>query len=178
MNRGSERLEHLFSRCLDNECTPQERQLLERLLRDDAELRALYADYGRLDRLVGDTLRDEAGQARRVIPMRAAWSRVAKALTVAAAAGLAAIAWYQPSRTAPQPGGPRVEQAGFSSWFAPAPAAADVVEPVSPGLERPQVRLQGTQRDWIVIPGDEPGEVLVIEVNRVRTHAMGVHRDF
>lgn len=179
MSRRSERLEHLFARCLDHECTPQERRLLERLLREDAELRGLYEEYCRLDRVVGDTLREEAGQAARILrPSTGTWVRLAKGLAVAAAAGLAVVAWYQPARPAAAPGASHADQAGFSSWFAPPSAPADVIEPVTPALERPQIRLQGTQRDWLVIPGNEPGEFLVIEVNRVRTHAIGVHRDF
>jgi hypothetical protein len=52
------------------------------------------------------------------------------------------------------------------------------VEPLPPGYERPELRLRGTQRDWIVIPGDQPGTYLVIQVDHVRTHVIGVHRDF
>lgn len=53
MSAGSDRLEHLFSRYLDGECTPQERALLESLLRRESEVRAQFDEYRAVDRAVG-----------------------------------------------------------------------------------------------------------------------------
>jgi hypothetical protein len=54
----------------------------------------------------------------------------------------------------------------------------DMIEPLPTAYERPELRVRGTQRDWIVLPADEPNTYLVIEVNHVRTHVIGVQRDF
>ena len=56
--------------------------------------------------------------------------------------------------------------------FVVRPAGAqpgDAVQELPVAFERPQLSLRGTQRDWIVIPGREPGSYMVIEVDRVRT---------
>jgi hypothetical protein len=176
MTYDTDKLEHLLSRHLDGECSPQEEQLLRSLLRREPEVRARLADYECLDREVGDALRATMGRARR--PSGVPWSRIGRSVVVAAAACLAAAAWLQPRLSPSRPGASRTQQASAGSWFAPATPEGDTVEPTPPGYERPELRLRGTQRDWIVIPGDRPGTYLVIEVDHVRTHVFGVHRDF
>ena len=44
--------------------------------------------------------------------------------------------------------------------------------------ERPEVGVRNIQREWLVVPGDRPGTYMVIEVDHVRTKAVGVHQDF
>ena len=147
---------------------------------ENAQVRGLYKDYRRLDDEVGDALRAALGRTRRARPRSAWWVRVGRSLTVAAAACLAALVWFQPT-PAPRtdPGQARPQRAGVGpSWFAPATPRADEIEPLPSAYERPELRVRGTQRDWIVIPGREPGTYLVIEIDRVRTHVIGVHQDF
>ena len=188
MMAGSERLEHLFTRYLDGECTPDEGALLEALVREDAQVRALFEDYRQLDRALGAALRQDMAHAPRtraqpdVCPPRTVRIadlrlRVGKGLAVAAAACLAALAWLHPAQPPTPPGPARTPQQA-ASWFAPLPTQGDAVEPTAPAYERPELRLRGTQRNWIVIPGDRPGKYLVVEVDQVRTHVIGVHQDF
>jgi hypothetical protein len=40
------------------------------------------------------------------------------------------------------------------------------------------VRLRDTNRDWIIIPADEPGQFLLIEVDRVRLRAIHIEQAF
>lgn len=180
MSREPDRLEHLFSRYLDGECTPDERDSLETLIGADRRVRSLFGEYRRLDRAVGDALRQDLGRSRPITGCKPVpqWGRLGRGLAVAAAACLAALAWLQPT----PPGGdaPTSEPgpAQAASWFAPLRPPADTIEPVPSAYERPELRLRGTQRDWIVIPGDSPGTYLVIEVDHVRTHVIAVHRDF
>jgi anti-sigma factor RsiW len=176
MTYDTDKLEHLLSRHLDGECRPQEEQLLRSLLRREPAVRARLADYERLDREVGDALRAAMGQTPRA--SASPWARMGRGLIVAAAACLAAATWLQPRLSPTRPGADRTQQASAGSWFAPATPEGDLVEPTPPGYERPELRLRGTQRDWIVIPGDQPGAYLVIEVDHVRTHVISVHRDF
>ncbi|HQL55314.1 MAG TPA: hypothetical protein PLQ87_11450 [Phycisphaerae bacterium] len=179
MSAGSDRLEHLFSRYLDGECTPQERALLESLLRRESEVRAQFDEYRAVDRAVGGALRAAMEQPGSVVPRRGVGLRVAKGLTVAAAACLAAFVWLQPKQTAPTRGAGRpTMEAGAGSWFAPLVPQVDSIEQVPTAYVRPELRVRGTEREWIVIPGGEPNTYLVIEVDRVRTHVIGVHRDF
>ena len=179
MNRGADKLEHLISRCLDDECTADERQVLESLTRGDAEVRALFEDTQRLDRCVGDALRQTLRRSPDAIPIRTSRIRISQTLTVAAAACLAALFWFQPKPAAHDPGNQPPQKAALgSSWFAAPAPQGDAVEPLPSAYERPELRVRGTQRDWIIIPGDEPGTYLVIEVDHVRTHVIGVHRDF
>jgi len=177
MNFGSDKLERLLSRHLDGECTPAEEQLLRALLRREREAQTLLNEYRSLDQQVGDALRQALGRPARPRAVRASWARVGRSVAVAVAACLAALAWLQPRLSPTHPDPHRPQQASAASWFAPM-AEGDTVEPLPPGYERPELRVQGTQRDWIVIPGDEPGTYLVIQVDHVRTHVIGVHRDF
>ena len=178
MNLESDKLERLLSRHLDGECTPAEEQLLRTLLRREREARTLLDEYRSLDEQVGDALRQALGRLARLRVVRGKWARVGRSVAVAVAACLAALAWLQPRLPPTRPGPNQPQQASAASWFAPAAPEGDTVEPLPPGYERPELRLRGTQRDWIVIPGDQPGTYLVIEVDHVRTHVIGVHRDY
>lgn len=179
MTRGSVRLEHLFSRYIDGECTPEERELLESLTRENPDVRRMFEDYRRLDQEIGGALRVAMGRPRRVIPRRSLWTRIGKGLAVAAAASLAVLLWQNPSQPASSdPADRNSPPQQAASWFAPTATPRDAVEPLPTDYERPELRLRGTQRDWIVIPGNQPGTYFVIEVDHVRTHVIGVHQDF
>jgi hypothetical protein len=180
MSRESDRLEHLFSRRLDGECTPAERALLEKLARDNPHVREEFEAYRELEQLLGSALRTEMGRPQPASRTRTAWRQVGRTAALAVAACIAAIAWLQPGmRPAAAPRGRQPAHAqSIGPWFAPARPAVDVVEPVPSAYERPELRVRGTQRDWIVIPGDQPGSYYVIEVDRERTHVIPVRRDF
>jgi hypothetical protein len=182
MKRESDRLERLFSRALDGEGTPAERDLLERLFRADVRIRSDFEAYRVLDDEVGGALRAAIGRSPRVVRMPVAWRRVGRGLLVAAAACIAGLAWLQPQQPAPKAGERRPAQAGLArgagSWFVPAEQVVDVVKPAPRSFERPELKVRGTQREWIVVPGDRPGSFYVIEVDRVRTHVIRVHQDF
>ncbi len=180
MNSDADRLEHLISRRLDDEATPQERRTLEARVREDAEVRRLFEDTRAVDTVVGDVMRVALGRGSRIVqPSRIRFPRLrprlAKGLTVAAAAALALAAWLLPPRMSPPRASGR-QQAGV--WTLHSPRPADVVTPVPVEFERPGVRLRGTQRDWIVIPNRQPGKYVVIEVDRVRTHVVTIQQDF
>ena len=179
MNRESDKLEHLFSRALDGECTPDERRLLKSILRDDPQARAFFRDYQNLDREVGDALRMAVGRSSpQVIQFPTFWRKAGQGLVVAAAACLATLAWLRSAPPAPQRTSPAPVEAAMTSWFAPRQPQGDVVEPLPTAYERPELRLRGIQRQWIVVPGDQPGTYFVVEVDHVRTHVITVHKDF
>ena len=209
MNPTSERLERLFSREIDGECTPDEARLLAALLDEHPDVQAAFDDYRRLDAAVGAAMRaalgrpvdsagavaargsdrpaaaaaDSALRARfgmRFAPRPGVIAKIGRTAAVAAAACIGLLIWLHPSRPAAESNGPR--QAGSAaapafSWFAPPAEPADTVEPAPRDFERPEVQVRGVQRDWLIVPGDKPGTYMVIEVDHVRTRAIGMHQD-
>ena len=190
MSRETDQLDHLFTRELDGETTPDERDLLDRLRTEYSHIEREFASLQQLDHAIGDALRLAAGKPQRVIPLRRRWSRFGKGLIVAAAAGIAAVAWLgqqaenadrlnpvmrngQSSQQAALIGGP-----SMPSWFAPPAPPIDTVEPMPAAYVRPELRVRGTQRDWLVIPGKQRGVYFVVEIERVGTQVFGVHQDF
>jgi len=178
VNPELENLERLISRALDGECTPAEQKQLKTRLREDPQARALFGELRTLDEALGDALRSATGRSPQIIRLRTRWGRLGQGLIVTAAACLAALAWRHPTTPKAPAGRPSGSVPAQASWFAPSPPPADEVTPVPPAYERPQLRVRGTQRNWIVIPGNQPGTFMVIEVDHVRTHVIGVHRDF
>jgi|GEM_PF-1505771 len=180
MNMPADELERLFSRYLDGECPPAEAERLRALLRRDPLVRDEFAAYRRLDRAVAAAMRGAVGHQPRADVRSSAWGRVSRGLLVAAvAAGLAGMVWLHPlPRTADQSRQHTALGTTFTSWFAPPTPPVDAVAPLPTAYERPEWRLRGTRCDWIVIPAHEPNTYFVIEVDRVRTHAIALHQDF
>ncbi|MEW6252215.1 MAG: hypothetical protein AB1716_16375 [Planctomycetota bacterium] len=189
MNPPSERLEHFFSRCLDGECTPAEARLLEGLLRDRPDVRTAFEEYRRLDAAVGDALRAALGRpvversaaaARPPLQTPAVRVRLSRLVAIAAAACLALVPWLTARRPAAGPAGSsgQTPQVAGASWFAPRGSQSDEIAPLPRAYERPEVGVRGVQRDWLVVPGDQPGTYMVIQVDHVRTHAVRIHQDF
>lgn len=183
MSPEADKLEHLFSREIDGEASAEDRELLAALLKSDARMQALFEEYRSLDRAAGEALRQAAGRRPRVVTLGGFWRRSGRTLLVAAAAGVAALLWLQPAEQQHRDGraGTGPQHAGsvsVPSWFVPSVPRGDVIEPVPTAYERPELRVRGTERNWLLIPGDRPGEFFVIEANRVRTHVIVVQQDF
>ena len=179
MNPGSPELERLISRYLDDEATAHERRELRALMRSDAAVAAEVEQYDELDREVGWALRRALGRSQLLPTVRSTWGRVGQLVALAAAASMAVMVWVSPPRQVSPGQGDTPARA--ASWFAPATPvshAPDGLQTVNPSHERPRVRLRETDRDWIIIPGERPGEFMVIEVNRVRTRAIVIQREF
>lgn len=177
MNPGSNELERLISRYLDDEATWAERRELRVLLDADPHAAALMDEHEALDRELGRAIRQAMGHGH-VLPVgRSVWAQFRQFAALAAAACLAVMIWTSPPRQAAQHGEDRPSQTSLS-WFAPETAPADVVPAVNVSYERPRERRRHTDRDWIIIPGERPGVFLVIEVNRVRTCAIAIQDDF
>jgi anti-sigma factor RsiW len=179
MNRGSKDLEHLISRFLDREIAEDERRALEDTVRGDAQAARLFAQTAELDRRVGAALRSARDRATlRPAPWRGRRLPV-RWVTVGVAASLAGLfLLVPPDRSRPAGRVP----AGFNgartaSLFA-APALGDTYVPDSVVSAPPQVRLEETERDWLVIPGPQPGEFLVVEVKRTQIRKVGIQQDF
>jgi anti-sigma factor RsiW len=169
-------LERLISRCLDEECTPQEHRTLNARLRRDPSAAALFEEHSALDREVGHALRRALRHTSvrpRALPL---WERAARICVVAAAACLAMLFWLRPG------GETSVQQAGVvpgaPSWFASPPTVRDALIESPERFDRPQIRVGQPDINWIVVPSDKPGEFLVIEVNRVLTRTVHIHQDF
>lgn len=171
-----DRLERLISRFLDGEARPEERRALNQTLARDPAARALFDETQALDREATVAMRQALGRSRLLIAPRRV-SGWAGGLGLAAAAAIAALFIWQPGGGLS--GDARNTSTAGPSWgFAPAPPPGDSVAPAIEGYHRPQVKLRDTQRDWLVVPGERPGEFLIIEVNHVRTQGVRIHQDY
>ena len=185
MNPDPEKLEHLFSRQLDREATPAEQAYLEALLCNDRDARTRFDELRDLDYELGSALRQAVGRPQHVIRLRPRRLQLARGLAIAAAACIAALAWLypRPHVSAPTTGSRAPAQAAaapqaWSSWFVPPERPADKVTPLPTAYVRPELRVRGTARELLVVPGESPGVFFVIEVDRVQTRVIGVHQDF
>lgn len=175
--------ERLVSRYLDEECSPEERRQLESLLHRDRDAEAFFEETAALDREIGRLMRQSLGRSVVVRRPAARWRRAMRysALAVAACAGLllSPQGWWSifgpPAADEPGESG---RQPARASWFAPPPAGGDIYGPDARPFERAQVRVDKSDREWIVVPSERPGEFLVVEVKRVKTRTIPVQEDF
>jgi hypothetical protein len=171
----SDNLERLVSRYLDGECSREERKQLKAMLRRDSAAEDFFEETAALDRELGRAMRQSLGRTLVIRRRPPLWVRVSRVAGLSAAACLAWVVLRTPQPdTAGQSDPARVQRA---SWFAPQPTAADSMA-AQPESERPQVRMDKMDRRWIVVPGDTPGEFLVVEVKRVKTRTFPVQEDF
>lgn len=173
MTDPHEQLERLISRCLDGEASVEERRSLQRELRRSPSADALFEEYAALDREAAHAIRAAVAGPGMVPVLRkpSVWREVGLAL----AACVAMLVWIQPpQRASTNSSG----DASRASWFAPPPTTTDSWTDDTRAVERLGVPMADTNREWIVVPGERPGEFLVIEVNRTRTQLLQLRRDF
>ncbi len=177
MSDARERLEILISRYLDEEATRDDRRELMSTLRRDSAADALFEEHRAIDREVRRALRQAMGRSIEA-RVRLSWSaRALRYGAMAAAAAIALFVWDAPRTGGSRPGAPGGSPQ-MASWFAPPPSWGDSLAELPASYERPQVRVNDTDRDWIVIPGERAGEFLVVEVKRIQTRAIPLHEDF
>ncbi|MBL8880170.1 MAG: hypothetical protein JNG88_13715 [Phycisphaerales bacterium] len=166
-------IERLISRMLDDEATVSERREFDVVARSDPRAAALFEESRSLDREFGVALRAAMGRS---VPLRRAqrWRAALRVIGVAAAACLALFAWKQPARP---PSDGRQPQAA-SSWFGPDDAQADRFDPRSRLYDAPIEQRRKVDSEWIVIPAENPGEFMVISVDRIKTRASAKQRGF
>lgn len=171
-----ENLERLVSRYLDGECSVAERRQLQALIRKDADAEAFFEETAALDREIGQAMR--AAVVRPPLSPRghSRWFRIVR---VAALSAAACAAWlvFRPNGSLP-----RTHQSGdarpkMASWFSPPPVAGDSLSENS-AVERPEVLLNQANRQWIVVPGERPGEFMIVEVKCVKSRAIPMQGDF
>lgn len=175
-------LERLISRVLDHEASAAEHEHLQALCNHDAEARQLFDDLRGMDAEIARAMRHALGRPVR-LRLRPWRQRLWQYGVVAAAACIATLVWLQPR---PQPttnlGNHARQQSGMlpqpSSWFVAPPAPADVLEPVPEVFVRPGTVVRGTQRHWVVIPGEEARTYMIVEMDNVRTRVNVIQRDF
>jgi Putative zinc-finger len=173
-----ENVERLVSRFLDGECSPEERRQLEEFLKHDHTNEALFDEYASLDREFSTAMKTALGRAPlRVRRDRGLLNRGLRSVAMVAAALAAVFLW----RTPPQPAGRNEAAAGMtaSTWFIESPALpGDGFSTDSARYDRPVIRQDRSDREWIVVPAARAGEFMVIEVKRVRTRQIPIQDDF
>lgn len=189
MRTPSENLEHLISRYLDDEAGPEDRRALDAALREDLKAQALFDESVSLERELRAALRAAGRRAGCVYPTvarrrRLGWGGLA---ALGMAASLAAAFWIFPIARQTQNGGQGGTHAGQntswggqngSSWFAPPPAPGDSFVAEPPAAAAPHIRIEDTEREWIVVPGRRAGEFLIVEVKHIRAQRVRIERDF
>lgn len=178
MNPPSENLERLISRFLDDEATPAEQRQLAAAIRNDPQAETLFEELSALDREAGAAIRHHLGHNTRFpTTRRNTWKRVGRLTTLAAAAGLALLVWLRPNpHTTPHKSPQHATFTNNTSWFEPVPRG-DTLASQPAGAEIPQIRVRDLDQQWIVIPGQQPGEYFLIEMNKVKTRVIRVHED-
>lgn len=170
-------LDRLISRFLDGEISPEQRRALNRRTRNDPAAAAELESAAALDREVGAAMRRAMGRPAAVRRAAPHWSSgLFRAGVLAAAACVGAFAWFGP---AGHPASGPQQPAMAGSWFVtPSEQQVDVVEPDATPYARPNVRLRDTNREVIVLPSRHAGQLLLIEVDRVRTRPVRIHKDY
>ena len=176
MNESAE-LERLISRFLDDECNADERRVLHRTLRDDPAAAALYEEYTALDREIGHAMRSALGRHTHLPVGRSLRPWLSRLVGLATAACLVALVWFEGPRSGTSANSGK--QASHTNAMFPGNGHnGDAAPSDSLNYDRPHIPVRQTVRDWILIPGEHPGEFMVIEVDRVRTRAIGIYGDF
>jgi anti-sigma factor RsiW len=178
MNTGSPELERLISRYIDDEATPAERRDLEARADADPAIDLLLIETAAIDREVGRAMRIAMDRTIPLPVRRSTKVRWFQAIGFAAAACIALVAYLNFSQKPGQPARGHKPTPARASWFATQPPQVDVVEQVDPADVRPELRLRDTDRHWIVIPARQPGQFLLIQVDRLRTRAIRIQDDF
>jgi hypothetical protein len=101
---------------------------------------------------------------------------VARYAPLAIAAALMAAVWRPGVAPTPETHNAGSAPAG-RSWFSPPPSGGDVFG-ASSAFERPRIRLDDADRDWVLVPGEHPGELLVVEIKRIKSRTIPLHGDF
>lgn len=176
MKEPTEQFERLVSRFLDDECSATQRRQLQAEIRKDADAEAFFEESAVLDREFGRAIRAaiETPASQRLAQPR--WLRLVRAGALSAAACMAWILWRPDApRAATTPSGQNRTQ--FASWFAPQPTLGDTLAQQE-RPDRPEVLLDQTDRQWIIVPGRQDGEFLVVEVKCARARKIPVQGDF
>lgn len=175
MTDSAERLELLITRFIDGEISALERRELQALLRRDPNAESLFEQTLALDREVGRALRQASGRTSFVLRPARGWTQFGRFVAAAAAACLGGALWLNPDGIPRVPGDSQKQQHAGSAWFAPPPGMADSYRE-SAGASRGA--LERAPQQLIVIPGDRPGEFLVVEVKRMETRPVRVGQDY
>lgn len=179
MYETDEQLERLITRFLDNEITSAEKRALDARLARDPSARSLFEEVCAFDREAGRSMRTAVQGAVVLRPATAnrmqRFGRVAAGL---AAACIGFFAWMSPREFSGELPGGAASSVARASWFQPLRQMSEIFSPVKPEYERPSLRLQQTDREWLMIPSDVPGQYYLIEVDRTKTRLVGLHGDF
>lgn len=170
-------LDRLISRFLDDECSSRDRAELYRQTAREPRAAALLDQQIALDREINRAMRAAMGRPQIRTRRLSNWTKAWRAGGFAVAASLAGLAWVGPGSNS-GPSRHTASAAASRSWFSSRTPAVDCVVPASPAFALPAVQLREQDSEWILVPGDRPGEVLIVEVRRTQSQTLPVRQDF
>lgn len=175
-------VERLVSRFLDEEVSDEERRQLEEFMRRNRDAQPAVDEYFELERETRSALRSAFGTSLSARRRAIRWNRAARIGVAAVAASIVLISWQRSLTPSPAdaPGSTAAAKAAQpeASWFAPPPQAMDSLAPAPIDGERTQIHIDKSDRNWLVVPGDRPGEFLVIEVKQTKRRTIAVTQDY
>lgn len=164
----SERIERLISRFLDEEASRGERRELHAAAKRDPQIELLLEDALVLDKEFGRVLRAEMGRSWSLSPRRQAAHYWGRLLVGIAAAGMALAIWPSFNGGTHRANDER-NRAGM--------LAGDTFGQVPMEYEHPGMQPD-VQKSYLLVPGRNPNEVVVIEVQRVKARPRPDRGDF
>lgn len=170
----NQELETLISRHLDGEASAEQRRELNEVLSRDRTARALYDEYAALDAEAAAVLRRVMGSSNGHRSLR--WAPWFVTVVAAAAALVAAIGPRWMTHPGAAPGNGLRTHAGPGWFMPPGESPGATANAVDVLVDPTAVPARRSSRDFILIPGSRPGEILLIEVRRPRaTRAVELH---
>ncbi|MFN0135035.1 MAG: hypothetical protein ACKVS9_02845 [Phycisphaerae bacterium] len=173
-----ENVERLVSRFLDDEVSDEERRQLEEFLKRNRGAEPAVDEYFEIERETRTALRKTFGASVASRRRAIRWNWASRIVTGSIAACIVMLSVSRPQPAASVEPGVAAPQS--ASWFSPLPPMTMgdmLVEPDDAG-DRAHIHIDKSDRNWIIVPGDAPGEFLVVEVKQTKRRTIAVHQDY
>ncbi len=179
-HQHSDTLERLISRHLDGEITAAEQRQLDAMLASDADARALFEDYCRLDASAGSVIRIDASDSRQLAgrrPRSPWWTTIFTAVSAAAAVVAFSFLFEADRQQRPVRPFPENRMAGASQNALPAGLIDSPIDYRAVDFQ-PTQRVSDWRRDLIGIRGRNPNVILIVEQATQTAGRVPIYGDF
>lgn len=172
-----ENVERLVSRFLDDEVSDEERRQLEDFLKRNRSAEPAVDEYFEIERETRSALRRTFGATSAARRRAIRWSWASRIVTGSIAACIVILSVSRPQQPIATDDSTGAAD-HVPSWFAPPPSFGDMLVESVDMANGPQIQIDKSDRNWIVVPGDAQGEFLVVEVKQTKRRSIAVHQDY